>query len=560
MIPTQPDSFCSSYGERQIFIALRDGLPDEYTVFHSVRWNIQPSSNTVRSGEADFTIFHPRMGILVIEAKSGGISFENGSWVQERLDTHEKHQMQDPMEQANRSKFTFMDLIKNALPKGEYCWIASAVWFSSIAHVPDQLPPNYHRDIVLTSESIKSPAAAIEKAYSYYGSARRTRLTEVGSHRIIRVLSPAFQAIPGISAQMAEQNHLFYRLTTEQNSLLDYLDEQDNAAIQGGAGTGKTMLAIEKARRLSQNGKVLFLCFNKFLRLFLEENYATENVAYHNLHSLMIEMTKSDYLPEDEDIEKFLTEYREYGWDFNHIIIDEGQDFSANHMAALSTIANETNACFYVFYDKNQTVHQKELPAWLIMAECRLVLRKNCRNTLSIATTSGSPLSVKPYVWDNAVQGVKPRFYVVKNTAGMVKKLQKLIESYTSSGVSLNQITILSPTSVEKSSLRETTHVGKWRLSDNREKDSILFTTAMKFKGLESDVVLFIDIAPEMFRDNLRQNRFYVGCSRAKHYLDFVSALDKQQINDMGTILAGKNLTDGILYVSDLLQVDITFE
>ena len=52
---------------------------------------------------------------------------------------------------------------------------------------------------------------------------------------------------------MEEAEYYFNRMTMEQTRLIEYLDEQRVAAIQGGAGTGKTMLAIEKARRLSVN-------------------------------------------------------------------------------------------------------------------------------------------------------------------------------------------------------------------------------------------------------------------------------------------------------------------
>ena len=56
------------------------------------------------------------------------------------------------------------------------------------------------------------------------------------------------------------------QLLREQYKLLDFLEDQDTAVINGAAGTGKTMLAIEKARRHSIEGeKVLFLCYNRML-------------------------------------------------------------------------------------------------------------------------------------------------------------------------------------------------------------------------------------------------------------------------------------------------------
>ena len=77
----------------------------------------------------------------------------------------------------------------------------------------------------------------------------------------------AFIAIAGLlslnscseDSLITEPTDSIERLTKEQNSLLDYLEEQRVAAIQGAAGTGKTWLAVEKAQKLAGSGKVLFL-------------------------------------------------------------------------------------------------------------------------------------------------------------------------------------------------------------------------------------------------------------------------------------------------------------
>ena len=64
--------------------------------------------------------------------------------------------------------------------------------------------------------------------------------------------------------------------------------------ISGGAGTGKTSLAIEKAKRLAKSGRsVLFLCFNiplfKYLDRILSESQNIDIYAYSKLY-YMLEM------------------------------------------------------------------------------------------------------------------------------------------------------------------------------------------------------------------------------------------------------------------------------
>src|SRR3954451_25372512 len=52
-------------------------------------------------------------------------------------------------------------------------------------------------------------------------------------------------------------------LTESQYSVLEGLDGNQRVCVLGGAGTGKTLLAMEQARRLAAQGhRVLLTCFN----------------------------------------------------------------------------------------------------------------------------------------------------------------------------------------------------------------------------------------------------------------------------------------------------------
>ena len=74
MIPEKPNGFDPASQEDLMFEALKR-LDNDYYVFHSLRWNDINEKNTVVWGESDFTILHPQKGMIVIEVKSGSISF-----------------------------------------------------------------------------------------------------------------------------------------------------------------------------------------------------------------------------------------------------------------------------------------------------------------------------------------------------------------------------------------------------------------------------------------------------------------------------------------------------
>ena len=104
-----------------------------------------------------------------------------------------------------------------------------------------------------------------------------------------------------ISSPETRNDTIRYRqkqLIREQYILLEFLAEQPSAVINGSAGTGKTMIATEKARRHSMDGdKVLFLCYNKKLQKHLEDsckdNSEFENVKFMTLSSVCSLTNKS---------------------------------------------------------------------------------------------------------------------------------------------------------------------------------------------------------------------------------------------------------------------------
>ena len=566
MIPKTMEEDNNSFGERQVFEALKK-LPDDYIVFHSVRWNDRNAKNTVVYGESDFTIFHPRKGIIVIEVKSGGIECINNTWTYIRTDNGERHSMKNPLKQADKSKYRFLDMLEVLLKDTEYtdypqyCMVESAVWFPSISKrdVIGNLPMEYHPEITLLENALDSPQKYIDGIYDFYEGWKHTRLDKTPTDVIIDAFSPLYRVMPSLKSKRLEQEEVFVRLTREQNSLLNYLEEQRVAAIQGAAGTGKTWLAIEKARRLADSGKVLFLCFNQFLRLFLqdlknENPKKYENIEFYNLPQLVCQKLGVP-LVEAEDIFQYLENYEAYDWDYKHIIIDEGQDFNDGEIEHLYDIALLQEGAFYVFFDKNQFVQGRDFPDWLKNSECRLVLNINCRNTFSIADTSGKPISVEPKVKNKGIKGDMPKFYICDDRTEGLKKLSVLIDQYRNNGYAYNQICILTVKTENASFLNGIERIGNHSIKTTRGNSNVLFTTARKFKGLEADAIIIIDIDADTFAEEESKRLFYVGASRAKHFLDIVFIGGKQELENMASNISNKKYPTPFIGIARSLNV-----
>ncbi|MDR2089089.1 MAG: ATP-binding domain-containing protein [Clostridiales Family XIII bacterium] len=541
MIPEKYDEDTFSYGERQVFQSLKS-LPDEYTVFHSVKWNDRNEKGRIVWGEADFTILHPVKGILVIEVKSGGIECNDQVWTQIRTDNGMRSLMGCPLSQAGRSKYEFIKILRSSLPNGFYCMVEQAVWFPSVSYLEKigELPPFYAKEIVLSQEALAAPQKFIDKIYAYYNSAHHTRLNQETVERIIRVFAPQFKAFPGMQSKRKEAEYVYHKMTREQSVLLDYLEEQAVAAIQGNAGTGKTMLALEKARRLSDEGQnVLFLCFNRYLYEFLARSFPIARVTYTNLYALTCKLRNSANVS-DAQINELLNHYDRYDWNYKSILVDEGQDFQDDRLISLQAIAEKNQGCFYVFYDKNQLVQQWELAQWLYHADCRLVLNRNCRNSFSIAATSCKPIQIEPKLPETTIMGTMPEFHITSCKHAFLTRLSELIAHYLKNGFGAEQICVLTIKTEESSLLYGQTYIGKHPLTDTMRKGCVQFSTVRKFKGLESDIVILIDIDAKI--SDLNERRlFYTGASRAKHYLNIVFCGDDKLLNDLAAAITTFN-------------------
>ena len=537
------DEFNNSVGEKRIYEALKS-LPDEYFVFYSVNWQREYNTSII-CGESDFTIYNPNRGILVIEVKSGGIRHDEFGWYQINSNTNEEIKLKrDPLIQANRSKFTFLELFGEKLEGYTKVMVEAAVWFPSIndKKLLGTLPPNYSPNIVLTENDLDNPLESLEKIYDYYRMPEKKITNLELSNKVIEVLSPFFKVVPSLKTTINEEEFLFNRLTFEQSYLLDYLEEQNVAAIQGGAGTGKTMLAIEKAKRASTTGKVLFLCFNKMLLETLKTSIDKEkyDVDVYNLPSLFCKQSGLVGYYDNDDISNYLKSIKPEKWEYKHIIIDEGQDFSGSHLRALASLAELKNGCFYVFYDKNQIVQNKQELDWFSSVECRLLLTANCRNTKSIAVTSNKALKIDKIKMRHEIIGKKPVFYVKNSVKDVYESIYKNIRNYIEQGLSLNNVVILTAKTEETSCLKGINSIGPYKITNNiSRKNEILFTTARKFKGLESDIVILIDVDDKNFNNDEGRRIFYVGASRAKHYLDIICNVKDNQLKSMADLIEG---------------------
>lgn len=538
MLPSIPREYTLESKEGLMFDALKNGLPDDYFVFHSVKL-LQEEENLIRESECDFIVYNRHKGLLFIEAKAGGgIRYIDNTWY---YTSGKEMAHGGPYNQASASKYKYRDIInKSPYYKMLFrCKLLHAVWFVDIKRKDlgkVNLPPEASEDITLTYESLGNPLADIERIYSLeynYKKERitRTDITDTEEDYLLRTkLCPEFKIFAPATFMKDVMNNIFNRMLKEQESLLNYLVDQHTAVINGAAGTGKTMVAIEKANRCAANGdKVLFLCYNKRLSQWLKDKHSIEHVEYYTLDALACSLCKTSKADYEKMKLRLDALYNNDEFPWKHIIIDEGQDFGKENidecdiLDKFKEIIELMEGDFYIFYDNLQNVQGEKIPGYIANADCKLTLYRNCRNTEQIAVTSLRPISDrKPKMIDGAITGVPTRLHYLTENNGITAIMNSIIDSYK--GKDYDSFVILTCETEDKSILAGSIKDGKYKKID--------FDTCRKFKGLEADVVILVDVTKELFNEKNVQ-RFYVGASRAKFQLDIIASMDDDDCREV---------------------------
>src|SRR5687768_553878 len=164
-------------------------------------------------------------------------------------------------------------------------------------------------------------------------------------------------------------------LTRGQARVLDMLAAFSRVEIRGGAGSGKTWLAVEKARRLAAEGqRVALMCYSRglaeFLKRRVEKLPKRQRPAYvgtfHNLGiGWGVEPGSDDdsgyweeFLP--GEMVKLAAELPE-AQRFDAIVIDEGQDFAQSWWdAVIAALRDPENGLLYVFSDEGQRIFARQ--------------------------------------------------------------------------------------------------------------------------------------------------------------------------------------------------------
>ena len=556
MLPDLSDSQLSeisSEAEVKVYRALRDLLPSEYVVFFQVGWILRREEEEARDGEADFLVCHQELGYLTIEVKGGGVGFDalKGEWYS--VDRHrQKHPIKNPISQAMRAKYSVRTKL-NENPRWRDLSLQNvlrghSVFFPDVGNASVLSRPDMPETLVGCAHDLHEPQAWIDSVFAYWGNdgPNWKPLGRRGIDVIRDVFARSFVATPLVSTRLAAQEERRLILTKDQMRVLDFLRSHRRVAVSGGAGTGKTVLAVEKARRLAREGfRTLLTCYNRqladYLALVCHGVEGLEVMSFHQLCFRQIELanrqTGRDLISEakltypgkdlyDVQLPNALTYSLEIlPKRYDAIVCDEGQDFLEEFWLPLELFLLDLKTSpLYIFYDDNQNLYSRA--STFPIRDEPFTLTANCRNTAPIHVAAYKYYKGDPVAAPD-LEGEPVQFEIANSRDQQAAKIgARIVDLVAKQGVNADDIVVLigdAPNKVGYYSALKSLPLPKpvrWLEEGVQGAGTILMDTIQRFKGLEAAVVFIWGF--DMIDNSRNQELIYVGMSRAKSLLVIV--------------------------------------
>lgn len=500
--------------EVRVYDQLKATLPAGWTVFYSRPWLGITSTGAERDGEADFVIVHPQHGFLTLEVKGGGISYDPvlEAW-QSRDSDGIRHNIKNPFEQAKRAKHELLAKLRERRdwPRDRFVRARHGVVFPDVVSPPGNLGADMPRQLICCRPELARIGEWVE---SRLAGGDEDELGPDGMAAFERLLAQPFMLRVPLGHVLEDDERAIELLTPEQFYILEAIADNRRVAVGGGAGTGKTVLAVEDAARHAESGsRTLLTCLSRRLAENLRNRLSNRNVTVLCLPDLCQEAHSRAGFPEEvsltgdpaaERLLDALSGAREFRFDV--VVVDEAQDFPSHWWVALDALRSDVeNSKLHAFYDCNQSVYGNVAQELAGFSMFPVHLGRNLRNTKAIHAAASRFYEGLPVRADGpdgvSVEWLSCQDSEVSSTVNST--VRRLIEK---EALSPENIAVLCPGAETLRQVRE---------GLGGRANLLIVNTISGFKGLERRTVLLA--ATREIAD--RREMAYVGLSRARTHL-----------------------------------------
>ena len=539
--------------EHLVFKALEEGLGADYRVIHSLSWQLKNEHGSPRIGEADFCVIHPTRGILVFEVKGGNkIRRDGDAGVWHSQDSSGGwHKIKDPAKQGMRAVHSLKAYISERLgPQILRSMVGFGVIFPGLPRLGKKRNwgPDLPEEVVIYGNELQGISARVEAIFEFWSIGGSGPLDPQLIRKIEDLLSPTLTVSIPLRHELERIQSSIIRLTDQQVRHFRAIRRNRVLDVYGAAGSGKTILAMERARQCAQDGLRTFLtCHNRLLADELKRMTAgTENLTVEAFHPFCEKLARSAgrkiTAGDQEDQRSYYNEFLpeilvdlmgdHEDLRFDAVVVDEAQNLEGNAATALRlAMKSSDQSFFYRFLDEGQRIFGTPVEAGSPSTGPSFELLDNIRNTRKIhdlarrfrPETSAECLG--PEGRDiEYIEAPSPR-----KVREMVRKT--LHRLHKEEEIPLEDIVILAGCKLSKSSFVDTDQVGPYSLRldmmdqpGQRSHQMVDICSVWRFQGLERQVVVLVDLETPIQHD--LAHVLYVAITRAQAQLIIIGTAD----------------------------------
>jgi hypothetical protein len=518
LIPEEPTFTTTS--ERAVWERLRSTLGDDDVLIANLRLTDERKDH-----EVDLVVLMPDIGIVALEVKGGSVWWDDG-W---RIKRRGREAVIHPVDQARDVKYALRGYVEADPRWGSRTRVA---W----AHAVVTPYSDFGADFALPD----LPRWALHDAGDQEHLVGRLRqnaqrmthgqrvATADDVEEIADILTGRLPTSHDVRAEAEERADVADRLTLEQATLLRVTRLLNRVEVRGGAGSGKTVLALQQAKELTRGSqdrkpqRVALLCYSIGLAEHLTREVMTWDRRHRpafvgTFHAFGRQWGAADGDRTDSEFweERLPAEMAELaaalpdGKKYDAVIVDEAQDFADLWWTpVLRSLKDEEEGGLYLYSDENQRIFARfgRPPVALVP----LVLDHNLRNTRQIHESFG-PLAPSR-MYSRGGDGPAVRFLDASGQDPL-DVADDEVDRLLDAGWDPRHVALLTtghrhPIQVERTDFHD--QDGYWRTYWD---DEVFYGHVLGCKGLERRAVVLC-LNEDGSRDRARE-RLYVGMSRA---------------------------------------------
>jgi hypothetical protein len=519
------------YAELELLQTLERGLPDEYTLFHSVDWS-KGIGTREQHGEIDIVIVNQAGDVLLIEVKSGDVDFTSEGIFK----TYGAH-VKNITRQIGLQYGALRSRLEDA---GLHVHLSH---FLVLPHLKVKSETaQWPRERIVDLDEMDNIVTRIGESFG-------KGLPNAANHsRVLAFFENKFQIVPDVSALAGRLQQSATRMSAGLATWVPRITSSSGLfRVIGTAGSGKTQLALRLLRDADAAGnKAAYICFNRALADHIS-HLAPVRIPAETFHEYAQRVvSRSGEVVDFKQVGAFdhlatrcieLLEQAEPDLDF--IILDEMQDMQPEWvLAMLSRLKSQGKAV--LLEDPEQQLY-KDRVAFDLPDAVSITSHENFRTPRALVKlinllrlTSIEVEAMSPF------DGEIPEPIIYESAEEIAPCTVHAVERCLQRGFALADIAVVSMRGRERSALQCLDKLGPWSLNRFTGKfdegsapiwkeGQLLIESVRRFKGQAAAAVVLTECDVAEF-DLLNRRLLFVGLTRARVHLEWVISSDTARL------------------------------